>query len=127
MADRRTLTLTEAQRAYLEGVRDRDKRAYLRERAAALLKIAAGASPHQVARTGLLKPRKPRTLYTWLNGFEATGALRPRPPCRRHLSPRGRGASADAGSAARPAAQGAGALDTGKDAYALPGPKPSQK
>ena len=102
MAQPRTLTLTPEQRAYLEQVRDRDKRPYLRERAAALLKIADGASALQVARTGLLKPRKPDTLYRWLNGFQEQGRLLPRPPCRGRFSPRARGRAADrnAGSAA---------------------------
>lgn len=70
---RRTLVLTETQQAELRQLRDHDSRAYLRERAAALLKVAAGASPHAVARDGLLKSRDPDTVYGWLDRYEATG------------------------------------------------------
>lgn len=54
-------------------MRDRAKKPYLRERAAALLKIAAGKSAHAVAQNGLLRPRQPDTLYRWLNRYEADG------------------------------------------------------
>ena len=59
----RTLSLTAVQRSELAQVRDRDRRAYLRECAAALLKIADGQSAHHVACHGLLKRRKPDTVY----------------------------------------------------------------
>lgn len=45
MAKRRTLQLSPEQRAELEATRDRDRRPYLREKAAALLKIADGMAP----------------------------------------------------------------------------------
>jgi DNA-binding PadR family transcriptional regulator len=86
---RRTLVLTDEQRAELERIRDRDKRPYLRVRAAALLKIAAGASPHWVACHGLLKPVAPDTVYRWLNDWEREPHLRVRPACRRPFSPAG--------------------------------------
>ncbi len=70
---RRTLELTAQQRAELEELRDHAEKPYLRERAAALLKIADGESPAAVARSGLLKPRKPDTVYEWLNRYEAEG------------------------------------------------------
>lgn len=70
---RRTLVLTPAQRAELEAARDRDPRPYLRERCAALLKVADGASAHAVARRGLLRPRDPDTVYGWLDGYAAAG------------------------------------------------------
>lgn len=54
-------------------MRDRAKKPYLRERAAALLKIAAGKSAHAVAQNGLLRARQPDTLYRWLNRYEAEG------------------------------------------------------
>ncbi|HEX6751431.1 MAG TPA: IS630 family transposase [Longimicrobium sp.] len=60
-------------------IRDHDKRPYLRERAAALLKIGSGMSAHHVARHGLLKPRDPDSVYQWLNDFIGTGRLKPRP------------------------------------------------
>jgi len=69
----RTLTLTEAQSQELKQHRDHDARFWMRERCAALLKIAEGKSPHWVARNGLLKPRDPDTVYAWLNIYEGKG------------------------------------------------------
>ena len=70
---RRTLTLTEEQRQELVRLRDHDQRPYVRERGAALLKIADGRSPHYVATQGLLKPRDPDTVYAWLDRYQASG------------------------------------------------------
>jgi hypothetical protein len=70
----RTLFLTEEQRQELLRLRDHDARPYVRERAAAILKIADGDSPHRVARSGLLKPRDPDSVYAWLDRYEAEGA-----------------------------------------------------
>jgi hypothetical protein len=69
----RTLVLTPEQRADLERVRDRDARAYLREMAAGLLKIADGQSARQVALRGLLQPRKPETVCRWLDRYRRDG------------------------------------------------------
>jgi hypothetical protein len=71
---RRTLTLTEEQRHQLLALRDHDPRPYVRERGAALLKIAEGESPHRIARHGLLKPRDPDTVYSWLDLYQVSGA-----------------------------------------------------
>ena len=90
MSKRRTFSPTPEQEAYLIEARDHERRPYLRERAAALLKIAAGMSPHAVALHGLLKPRDPDTVYKWLNDFIRDGRLKPRPPCRGPFSPRRR-------------------------------------
>ena len=81
MAQSLSLELTSEQKRELEAVRDRHRDAYMRERAAALLKIAAGCSPHQVARHGLLKPRDPDTVYAWYHRYVAEGiaGLRIRP------------------------------------------------
>jgi Helix-turn-helix domain len=73
MAARRTLELKSRQRQELAEYRDHDPRPYLRERCGALLKIAAGATAHAVARWGLLKPRDPDTLYGWLRIYEEEG------------------------------------------------------
>lgn len=70
---RRTLDLSAAQRAELVAVRDHDLRPYVRERAAALLKIADGQSAHHVARHGLYRPRDPDSLYSWLDRYQAEG------------------------------------------------------
>lgn len=69
----RTLALNDAQRQELEHIRDRDPKAYLREKAAALIKIADGMSPHAVARHGLLKPRDPDSVYDWLRRYQEGG------------------------------------------------------
>lgn len=67
------LELNEAQRRELESVRDRDGRAYMREKAAALLKIAEGQVASQVAERGLHKPHDPDVIYRWLSDWEAQG------------------------------------------------------
>jgi hypothetical protein len=63
---RRTVRLSWTQRRELEQARNHDPRPYVRERCAAVLKIADGASAHAVAHQGLLKARDPDTLYAWL-------------------------------------------------------------
>lgn len=73
MASPLTLSLSEPAREELVALRDHAPRAYLRERAAALLKIAQGTSAHQVARSGLLKPRDPDTVYSWVQRYRAWG------------------------------------------------------
>lgn len=45
----------------------------MRERASAILKIAAGQSGRQVAREGLLKERRPDTVYGWVHRWETEG------------------------------------------------------
>ncbi len=73
MARRRTLTLTDAQRQELTAYRDHDPRPYVRERCAALLKVADGQAAHAVARHGHLKPRDPDTVSGWLDMYERLG------------------------------------------------------
>jgi transposase len=73
MPRRRTLGLSEEQRQQLSQHRDHDPRPYVRERCAALLKVADGQSPHAVALHGLLKPRQPDTVYQWLGRYQAEG------------------------------------------------------
>jgi hypothetical protein len=67
------LALTPPERAELAHVRDSATVPYLRERAAALLKIADGAIAAQVAREGLLRTRQPDTVYAWLRRYRAEG------------------------------------------------------
>jgi len=105
---RRTLSLTSAQAAALTAHRDHDPRPWVRERCAALLKVAAGQAPYAVARTGLLKPRDPDTVYGWLTTYQRrglTGLL-----ATSHGGPRRRGLRR--GAAAAPAA-GAGPAGRG--------------
>ena len=73
MATRRTLRLKTRGQRELEYYRDHDARPYVRERCGAVLKIAAGATPHAGARQGLLKLRDPDTLYRWLQVYEDEG------------------------------------------------------
>jgi hypothetical protein len=73
MPPRRTLELTEPHRQDLLHSRDHDPRPYVRERCAALLKVADGQTAHAVARHGLLKPRDPDTVYSWLNHYQEAG------------------------------------------------------
>lgn len=67
------LDLEPETRRTLEAMRDRHPRPHLREKAGALLKIADGASGRQVADLGLLKPRKPDTVYGWVRRFLEEG------------------------------------------------------
>ena len=73
MPKRRYFTLSEAEMVELEKVRDHDEKPYMREKASALLKIAGGQSAHSVALHGLLKPRDPDTIYSWLDIYESEG------------------------------------------------------
>jgi len=73
MAQRRKLNLNAEQEKELKELRDQTKQEYVRERCAALLKIAGGQTAHQVALQGLLKPRDPDTVYHWLDIYEAEG------------------------------------------------------
>ncbi len=72
MSKRHELELSKDERQRLIELRDTGEPAYLRERAAALLKIAAGTSPHKVALKGLLKKRDPDTVYPIRPGFADT-------------------------------------------------------
>jgi transposase len=67
------ICLMPEQEEQLKQIRDTHKNAYMRERAAAILKIAQGISPHQVALNGLLKTRKPDTVYDWVERFQSKG------------------------------------------------------
>ena len=73
MPKRRYIHLSQEQRDELERVVRTDEKAYRRERAAAILKIANGQSAHSVSQEGLLVVRKPDQVYTWLNRYEAEG------------------------------------------------------
>jgi hypothetical protein len=66
----RTLSLKEDQREELLQCRNRSPLPYMRERAAALLKVADGERPAHVARSGLLKPHDPDVVYTWITRYE---------------------------------------------------------
>ncbi len=88
---RLAFVVTPPQRRELEHARDHEPRPYLRECAAALLKLADGQSARQVALHGLHKRRKPETVRRWAQRYHqqpsvASLAHRPRrsrgfPPC----------------------------------------------
>jgi transposase len=73
MSAPRKLVLTAEARVELERMRDHASKPYLRERAAALLKIAGGEPLSVVARRGLLRKRTPETVRNWVERYEAEG------------------------------------------------------
>jgi len=66
--------MTDTQRAELVELRDHAKKPYLRERAAALLKISTGYSGRETAHHGLLRHRRQDTVYVWVHRYLAEGA-----------------------------------------------------
>lgn len=70
---RHELVLSEAERLTLEQMRDRHAKAYVRVKAAVLLRIAAGEPAYLVAARGVLKPIHRETVYIWLDRFERFG------------------------------------------------------
>jgi len=73
MPGRLKLELTRVQRTELELLRDRSPKPYLRERAAALLKIADGLSGREVARYRLNQPHWQDTIYEWVKRYHTEG------------------------------------------------------
>jgi hypothetical protein len=67
------LELSEEQILELEELRDHASKPYLRERAAAILKIAQGSSGRETALHGLLKPHWQDTIYEWVQRYGAEG------------------------------------------------------
>ncbi|MCC7025128.1 MAG: helix-turn-helix domain-containing protein [Thermomicrobiales bacterium] len=67
------IALTAIQGHDLEQVRDHDPTPYLREKAAAILKVAGGQSLRDVARSGRLRPRRPETISAWVRRYQAEG------------------------------------------------------
>jgi len=67
------LILTPSQLKELEWARDKHALPYVRERAAASLKIAAGQSGRDVALHRLLKSHAPDTVYGWVKRYKDEG------------------------------------------------------
>ena len=67
------IQLTEAQRQELIQMRDGHPKPFVRERAAAVLKVADGALIQHVAERGLLKRHEPETVKGWLERYLAAG------------------------------------------------------
>lgn len=73
MPGRLKLELTEAQRTELRDLRDHAPKPYLRERAAALLKIADGLSGREVALNRLNRRHWQDTVYEWVKRYREEG------------------------------------------------------
>lgn len=73
MAQARKVELSQKQEQELTWARDHHDKAYLRERAAAILKVAGGLSMLQVAHHGLLKRRREETVSEWISRYEQEG------------------------------------------------------
>lgn len=67
------LEISPKERARLVAFQQRHRTAYLRERASAMRQVAEGRSPHWVALHGLLQPRDPDIVYTWLQRYARLG------------------------------------------------------
>jgi transposase len=67
------LELSESEREVLDKVRRHDPRPYMREKAAAILKIGEGQVAAQVAEKGLLKAHDPDVIYRWLRRWQTRG------------------------------------------------------
>ena len=65
--------MADAQRTALVHASDHHAKPYIREQAAALLRVADGHSIRQVAATGILKPRRRETVKLWIERFLADG------------------------------------------------------
>lgn len=73
MAQPLTLVLTPEQERQLVYERDHHPKPYVRERCAALLKVASGQTARQVAAQGLLKARHYETVNAWIRRYKDHG------------------------------------------------------
>ena len=71
----RTIALTDSERVTLAQARDHHPLPYARERAAAILKVAAGWSVRRVAAAGLLRPRRPETVGARVDAYLRRGVV----------------------------------------------------
>jgi transposase len=75
MAQPRHIEISDQQRQELVACRDHHPKPYVREKAAAILKVAAGTSIRQVALCGLLRPRTPKKVSGWITRYLTEGLL----------------------------------------------------
>lgn len=73
MAGKRKVVLEEQQYRELSKTRDHAALPYLRERAAAIIKVAEGVSVRKVAEHGLLKRVRHETVSEWIDRYEQEG------------------------------------------------------
>jgi hypothetical protein len=69
----RSVSLSDEERVQLWELVRHGQPAYLRERAACILKVAEGQVAAHVAAHGLLQRRDPDTVYSWLDRFAEAG------------------------------------------------------
>ena len=67
------LEITKDEQQVLERIVSTGEKAYMRERASAILQISKGRSGLQVAKSGLLKKRRENTVYEWVRRYRAEG------------------------------------------------------
>ncbi len=67
------LALRAEEQTALVAARDHHPKPYVRERAAAILKVAAGHSVRWVAQVGGLKPHEPEVISGWITRFRQAG------------------------------------------------------
>jgi hypothetical protein len=68
------VSLNTEQQAELLKLREHHPKPYVRERAAAILKVASGQPVYHVALYALLRPRQPETVSRWISRYLADGA-----------------------------------------------------
>ena len=68
-----SVTLSSAQVQELEQVRDHHPQAYVRVKAAGILKVRQGQSMRQVAKSGLLKSVRRETVKAWIVRYQHDG------------------------------------------------------
>lgn len=73
MPKRIEVKLSPEQAVELEQVRNQHDKAYMRERAAAVLKVVGGQSLTEVAESALLKRHEPETIHTWIKAYQKWG------------------------------------------------------
>lgn len=73
MPKKLSLTLEPEQQLELVQARDKHPKPYIRERAAALLKVAAGQHYETVAATGLLTSYCRQSVASWIKRFQEEG------------------------------------------------------
>jgi len=67
------LSLAEEELYVLDRLRRTSSSPDVRERASAILKVASGCSASEVARNGLLVPRRPQTVQDWVRNYLKDG------------------------------------------------------
>ena len=73
MAQACQVSLNEQQKQELVHARDHHAKAYMRSKAAAILKVASGMSLRAVAMHGVLKPVAEETVSRWVQCYEREG------------------------------------------------------